>query len=49
MKVVTLLDYVQVGLWLLDKTIFIRRKAMWNHWWNVKTPHKCDWTVTAHI
>jgi len=25
MKVVTLLGYVQVGLWLLDKTVFFRR------------------------
>jgi len=34
MKVEILSDYVQVELWLLDKTIFLLvSKVMWNHWW----------------
>jgi len=32
-KVVTPSDYVQVGLWLLDKTFLLAGKVMWNHWW----------------
>jgi len=34
MKAVTLSDYVQVGLWLLDKTFFLLAdEIMGNHWW----------------
>jgi len=32
-KVVTPLDYVQVGLRLLDKTSLLAGKVMWNQWW----------------
>jgi len=35
MKVETLSDYVQVGFWLLNKTVFLSAsKAIGDHWWN---------------
>jgi len=34
MNVATLSDYAQVGLWLLDKTVFLLAgKLMGNHCW----------------
>jgi len=32
-KVVTPSDYVQDGLWSLDKTFLLAGKEVWNHWW----------------
>jgi len=33
MNAVTLSDYAQVGLWLLDKIFFLAGKIMGNHCW----------------
>jgi len=49
MKVVTPSDYVQVGLWLQDKTFYSQARQCEIIDANVKAPHNCDWTLTVQV